>query len=334
MSAKKTVGTTLALAALATALPAAAESTAERFARETARVYREQARYPEHSWVLAAGQEDPVRAKRTPNGVTARGQDGLTALSVWPAEVSFEAPGHVDLYASLARGARTLRAERVTGEVWDGNGNLVDKIVYTDDGQGADRTAGDRVYSARVSGLPTPNLAATYMVRVEAAAGSDVVHAVDGFLYSRPWARLTGAYRDRPDAGNVVVSVEVEVERAGRFHLAGTLASLAGEPLGVAQNGVQLGAGRHWIDLSFYGLMFHDRGAAGPYRLASLALTTTGEMPNAMSALARDLHVTRAYNLAELRSTSFERADLLEAAARSEAEFAQSGAAAQEDAKQ
>lgn len=320
MSVKK--GLLLSLG-VAVALPAGAQDVAARFLSETARDYREQSRYPDHSSALRADQADPVREKRTPTVVTAGGQDGAPELAVWSGEVSYEAPGDVEQFASLAQGTRKLRAERVTAEIVDEAGNVVDKVSYGDDGKGADRTAGDGIYSVRISGLPQPELAATYLVRVEAArAGGELLHAAGGFLYSRPWAQLTGVYRDSLRDGNVVVSAQVEVTRAGRFHLSGTLATLDGKALGTAQNAVELTPGQHWIELSFYGLMFHDRGVAGPYRLASLALATTGAVPNAQSRLVENAHVTRAYKLAELRSTPFDRADLVETAARLEAEAA------------
>lgn len=316
--------------ALAVALPAGAQEAAARFLSEAARSYREQARYPDHSWVLRADQADPVREERTPTVITGASSDGAPALGVWAGEVSFEAPGDVELFASVAQGERKLRVERVTAEVLDAAGNLVEKVAYLDDGRGADRTAGDGVYSARLSGLPQPELAATYLVRVEAArARGELLHATGGFLYSRPWARLTGAYRDSLRDGDVVVEAQLEVLREGRFHLAGTLATADGRALGTAQNAVKLQPGRHWVELSFFGLMFHDRGAAGPYRLASLALSTTGGMPNAQSRLVDNAHVTRAYALAELRSTPFGRADVSDTAARLEAEAARvRGAAA------
>ena len=82
-----------------------------------------------------------------------------------------------------------------------------------------------------------------------------------------------------------MILAEVDVARPGRFHLAGTLHTLKGEPVGTAQSASELEPGRHWIELSFYGLMFHDRKVAGPFRLGTLAFSTTGGMPNALNDL-------------------------------------------------
>jgi hypothetical protein len=319
MSLKKSL---LLIPALLAAWPAGAQDPA-RFLGETARMYRDQARYPDSSWPLRADQADPLKDERTPSVVSSGGQDGAPALRLWNAAVSVEAPADVDLFAALEQGARKLRAERLTGEIHDESGALAAKVAFADDGSGADRAAGDGVYSARVSGLPAPELAAQYRLAVEAALpGGTLLHGTGGFLYSRPWARLTGSFRDSLKGGSVVVAAEVEVTRAGRFHLSGTLADAGRRALGVAQNAVELAPGRHWIELSFFGLMFHERGASGPYRLASVTLATTGAMPNALGALHEDAHVTRAYALSELRATPFGRADLVSAAERLEAEAA------------
>ena len=131
--------------------------------------------------------------------------------------------------------------------------------------------------------------------------------------------------RDRVRDGNLVLSAQVRVARAGRFHLAGTLHTRDGEPVGTAQAAVELEPGRHWIDLSFYGLIFHDRQVAGPYRLGSLALSTTHSMPNALNDLVTDAYVTRSLPAKRLTREPFGHSGLLEAARRLAIEAERSG---------
>ena len=59
---RKTFGIVMFIAAVA--LPAVAQEKGW-LARETAREYREQARFPESSRALKPGEADPVREKRT-----------------------------------------------------------------------------------------------------------------------------------------------------------------------------------------------------------------------------------------------------------------------------
>lgn len=319
---------TMALAMVLLAAPAAAQEAGS-LARETAKEYRELARYPESSQVLKKGDADPIRAKRQATRQTRRGPDASDpSLSVWAAKVSFEKGQPVDLFATLEERGKAFRSvDSIGAEIVDATGSILSQIVYRDDGQGVDRRAGDGIYSARLSpeGLflagSTAEPAASYLVRVKARlANGDLREAAGGFLYSNPAAHLTGQYRDFLREGDLVIAAEVEVAEQGRFHLAGTLYARNGEPVGTAQAAANLEPGRHWIELSFYGLMFHDRKAAGPYRLGTLALATTRQMPNALNDLAENVWLTRAYRVGQMRSTSFERPQLIEAAQRLERE--------------
>ncbi|HKI03419.1 MAG TPA: choice-of-anchor X domain-containing protein [Thermoanaerobaculia bacterium] len=318
MSMKKTIG--IAMAALAVPALGLAQVEAGKLARETAKEYREMARYPESSRALKKGEADPVREKRQPTRQSRRGTDvNDPTLSVWASKVSYEKGQPVDLYASLEnRGKAVAAADALTGEIVDAYGRVLAQAVYLDDGKGADLRAGDGVYSAR---LDPAALAATaaYMVRVSTRlADGDPLEAAGGFLLSDPAARLTGRYRDVVREGNLVIAAEVEVAERGRFHLAGTLYSKAGEPVGYAQAAANLEPGRQWIELSYYGLMFHDRQVAGPYRLGSLAFSTTTQMPNALNDLVENAYVTRPYRLRQMREVAFERPQLLETAKRLE----------------
>lgn len=310
----------ICILSLSSALPAIAQERGS-LARETARHYREQARFPRSSHALAAGQRDPVKEKRTPTKQTGRGP-GDAALSVWTSAISVEHPKPIDLFATVEKGFALEVSADIVGET----GDLAAQAVYADDGRGADRKAGDGVWSVRLT-LPAglePELAASYMVKVRARLlDGDVRESVGGFLYSNPAGHLTGRYRDELRDGSLVISAEVDVARAGRLHLAGTLYSMQGEPVGMAQAAAELQPGKQWIELSFYGLMFHDRKVAGPYRLGTVALATTGGMPMALNDLVENAHVTRAWRIDQMTARPFGDPKFLEAARRLEAEAGQ-----------
>src|SRR5215207_447861 len=318
---RKTFGIVMIVLA---AMPAVAQQMGQEkgwLARETAREYREQARFPESSRALKPGDADPVKEKRTATEQTQRGPEdpngNSPALSVRAESVSFEVGRPIRLYATVEQGI----ALEVTGEIVGAAGDLVATFAYADDGKGIDRKAGDGTWSARVKmpeGLQ-PELAASYMVKVRSRLlDGDIRESMGGFHYSNPAAHLTGRYRDELRDGSLVVSAEVDVTRAGRFHLAATLYSMTGEPVGTAQAAAELEPGRRWIELSFYGLMFHDRQAAGPFRLGTVSLATTGGMPNALNDLVENAHVTRAWQLEQMTTRPFGNQRLLEAAARLE----------------
>lgn len=314
------LATLLGVAFLPLSAAVAQQPEAGWLALETARDYRKAARYPEWSRALEAGAEDPLRAKRVPGKITARDPEGEgPALTVWSKKVSYEVGSPVTFFATVDGGSPIA----VTGEVASAAGEPLGALAFFDDGAAPDKRAGDGLYTARfeVPAAHRPRLAASFLVKIQATfADGTSRFATSGFLYSRPHARLVGRYRDQARGGNLVISARVEVVEAGRFHLAGTLHTLAGEPVGTAQTVVELAPGRHWVDLEFYGLMFHDRAVTGPFRLGSLALTTTGAMPNGLSDLVEDAHVTRPVTAKSFTRRPFAQPELLEAAKRLELE--------------
>lgn len=292
-------------------------------ARSAAADYREAARYPAWSHPVPSGRPDPVRAERTPAPHSLAGPQGEPpSLTVWAGEVGFVAPELVVLHARVdGPDASAVAGAVVTGEVRNAAGEALGSVTYADDGVAPDERARDGVHTAafQLDADDVPELAETFEVEVLATLpDGDFRKGSSGFLYSNPWARLTGRFRDEVRDGNLVLRAQVEVERQGRFHLQGTLETLDGEPVGWAQAAVDLPPGRRWIDLSFYGLMFPERGAAGPFRLGSVTLATTGSMPNALGPVWVDAYVTRAYPPARFTSRPFGRKDLLEAAERLE----------------
>lgn len=288
-------------------------------ALESARDYEARARYPESSRALALGEVDPIRAKRipAPHSLATPDVDGL--LTVWSSKVSFEAGEPVVLHVAVTDlPADVVAGTRITGEVVDSDGHVLGKVTYRDGGW-FDEATGDGVFSGlfRFPVARVPELAESFLVKVRAEKpDGEVLKAASGFLLSNPHGRLTGQYREELVDGNLVISAEVEVDRSGRFHLAGTLYDVTGQPVGWAQAAETLEPGTHWIPLSYYGLMFHERGARGPFVLGSVALSTTSGMPNALNDVVESPYRTRVYGLESFRAQPHGDPALLESAQR------------------
>lgn len=303
--------------------PAPAAAQGPDVAATAARDYRDAARFPAWTRPVEPGRPDPVAAERTPAPHSVAGPDGAPPrLTVWSGEVGFVAPEPVTLFATVEGAAGgAIAGVVVTGVVRDAGGSEVGRVLYADDGTGPDARAGDGVRTARftLDAGEVPDLAEAFLVEVLATLPDGTTRQVAaGFLYSNPWARLTGRFRDEVRDGDLVVLAEVEVERAGRFYLEGTLHTPAGEPVAWAQAAAELDPGRHWMELAYYGLVFRERGAAGPFRLARAALATTGAMPNALGPVLEDAHRIPARPLGRFTARPFGDPDLLEAARRLE----------------
>lgn len=314
---------TLALSLVLIGLAGDARAQPGRLALESAAGYRARARFPESSRPLEAADPDPVLAKRVPapHSLATPGTEGL--LTLWAQEVSFPVGTPVELHVAITGLAPAeIAVTEVTGEVVDQSGEVLGAVTYADDGKGSDAVRRDGTFSARFT-LPKgrePELAEAFLVRVTAVRpDGERLEAAGGFLVSNPHARLTGEVAHRVEGGNLVVSVAVEVDRPGRFHLAGTLATMKGEPVAWAQTAQPLAAGSHKLELIYHGLIFHDRGVTGPLRVATLALENASAMPNALAPLVEDAAVIPALPLAELTRTPFGDPALLDAAKRLEA---------------
>jgi uncharacterized protein DUF4784 len=292
-------------------------------ARSAAEDYRRRARYPRSSSPLVTVDDDPIVRERVVNPIRSRGPNNEEpSLTVYPALVGFETPEPAVVHAFLASGDEKVAARSMRATVMTDRFEPAGELEYRDDGTEGDAVADDRVYTAvfvpgaEASGRP----ATSYMVRVVATTrGNEERIATTSFLYSFPDAQLTGAYRDAVVDGSLQVQAEVSVTAPGRFHLEATLYDTSGEQaLAWAQTALALPEGRHWLTLSFYGLILRERGIDGPYVLQHVALSTASTMPNAKNRLAEGVHVTAAYAAARFTDASYDDPDLLDAADRVE----------------
>jgi hypothetical protein len=127
---------------------------------------------------------------------------------------------------------------------------------------------------------------------------------------SAPPASFTGRFLERLENGSLLVDVEVDSQREGKVQVAGNLFAADGTtPVAVSQVATTLRRGRSWVTLEFYGLVFHDRGLAGPYVLKTLR----GHFPSDTSAgrgpeLARfeGSHRTRSYPLSDFTTQEWD----------------------------
>lgn len=321
------------LAALIAAFAATAAEPVANLALDAAADYRAAARYPASSWPLLDAV-DPILAERNPAPISA---GNAPRLSVWTSGVAFEAGQTVALFAqledtradaslvqqTLAALGKKPAAQSVTASIRNRAGATLGEVVLRDDGRGADLLAGDRIYSGQwtlpAAQQPAPGRAESLLVRTVAtlADGRERVTA-GGFQYSHPGAKLTGRYRDAVENGSLQLLAEIEVKTAGRYHLSGTLADTLGAPRAQAQAAQVLTPGRHWIALDYYGLILRELGAAGPLTLASVTLSSTQAMPNALGPVLKDQHRIAALPLAALTDQPFGQPELLDAAARLE----------------
>ena len=304
-----------------------------RVLRREAELFRRHARYPDYNERVEDGQPDPIIDARTPTMQREPGRTGQSALVVWPAKIAFVHPEIPVVFAGvLDADGQAITGTSLSATLHGGPDlALLGEVPFHDDGAVPDVTAGDGMYAAEIA-VPAsmvPELATHLLVRVMAEEpGAEQLHrAGTSFLVSVPTARLTGRYRDELRDGDVVVSAEVEVARPGRIHLQGVLYTMDDVPIAWSQNALEAQPGTTWMELRYHGLVFHDAGASGPYRLGTVTLTSSREMPNALDDVHEDVLVTAAYTLDQLRSEPYQDPELIERAERLELEASEAEAA-------
>lgn len=187
-------------------------------------------------------------------------------------------------------------------------------LALNDRGEQGDR-AGDGIYSIDVDAASVPALkAGGAMIRVEVdfqVPGIDgVTHAVLQFQLGlvEP-ARFDGRVEEQLKPSGLWLSVGLEVREAGRYVVQGLLFDAKDKPIGFAVHRADLESGKHMAPLQFFGLLFHEASAPGPYVLR----TVTGyRLPNGDEPHRADMnplrseHRTKDYKLSDFSASEWE----------------------------
>jgi hypothetical protein len=290
--------------------------------------YRRRSEFPPSSRPVESPQ-DPILAEREISPVSAGGPEGEEPLlTVFPEQLVFEFPDSAVIFAYLTAGGQRVAAQSMEGTLLTEDLQEVGTVLFRDDGEGGDAMAGDFLYTARIQPPAGNERAASFLVRVRAVLDDRVERrAGTSFQYSRPGARLTGAFQDSIEGGSLRIDVQLDVDEPGIFHLSGTLYDANGNPVGLAQNRIELAAGQHWVPLVYYGRIFHPdprtgrQAASGPFELRFVSLLNVTTMPNAVSRLWETHFWTRPYRAADFTSEPFNDPFYTEAIAHEEAEL-------------
>ncbi len=200
-------------------------------------------------------------------------------------------------------------ARAVRGILQTMDGVQIAELAFYDDGTHGDAQPEDNLFTATYTPDPDhPNdFRGQYQAVVQAESlRGDTLLASASFIYSVQIAHLTGQYRDAIVDGNLQIEAEVEAVEAGKIRVEGTLVTTAdAKMLGYAYADADVDPGRHWIPLVYYGLIFHDMKAPGPYSLFSVMVSTLGSDVAQESEVVPNAHTTKAYKVDDFGSQPF-----------------------------
>ncbi len=118
---------------------------------------------------------------------------------------------------------------------------------------------------------------------------------------------LAGDPRSEVVDGSLHVVVPVAVERRGTYYVAATIYDVSDHAIGWSRVGLRVDeAGRSDVTLRFYGLMFHDAGATGPFRVAVQLENVSRPGVVLRGEVVHDAHHTAGFDLADFTDESFE----------------------------
>ncbi|NNE06339.1 MAG: hypothetical protein HKN15_11510 [Xanthomonadales bacterium] len=245
--------------------------------------YKERTRYPATTRRLSEDSFDLLNpGARHENRQALPGEDALGWEVLYTAD-RFFVRGSEPVLVSLQlwhRGEAVLPAQvSLVANAEGGNGDAAPvRLAVQTDGKAATAVfEPDRQWSGYVG-----------KVRVRAQFSAEGLSSRSGeldFFFTgseRIPATFTGAFRDRLGDGDLLIDVGLDVKKEGVFRVEGNLFDANGQPFGWARFEGPLAPGASIATLRFYGLLFHDAQAQGPYTLRDLRgfLMQPGHVPD------------------------------------------------------
>jgi hypothetical protein len=289
--------------------------------------YRKAARFPRTSRPLEDGL-DPIATSRAPDvDHEGKGTHGEPRLLAYPSLTVFEAPGDVVLYAEVVELHEIerkpderkperprlqqvrVKASGVRGVISTADGVPITSVVFRDDGTHGDAAADDLLWTATYT--PDPDKPGDFKGELQAQVVAqpyrgDELASTLTFRYTHQTAHLTGEYRESIVDGNLVIEAGVAVDEPGRFRLEGTLVTASdAKMIGYGYGEANLPAGNGWIPITYWGLLFHEMKADGPYQVFSLVLSSIAGDVVQEGDVVPSPYTTKAYTVSDFADRPF-----------------------------
>ena len=147
--------------------------------------------------------------------------------------------------------------------------NIQALLNFTDTGSGADDTAGDGIYTARLSpaaqGFDNYNGTIRTLVDVTANGQQGVVQL--DVIYTPDVPATWGAVREAVEAGSLNFYIKLNVRQAGRYVVSGRVDDANGVPFALVQFNDELAAGTREVRLQVFGALIRDKAPGFPLKL-------------------------------------------------------------------
>ena len=147
--------------------------------------------------------------------------------------------------------------------------NIQANLSFSDNGSGADDTAGDGNYMARLSpatqGFENYNGTIRTLAEVTANGQQGVVQL--DVIYTPDVPATWGAVREAVEAGSLNFYIKLNVGQAGRYVVSGRVDDSNGVPFALVQFNDELAAGTREVRLQVFGALIRDKAPSFPLKL-------------------------------------------------------------------
>lgn len=147
--------------------------------------------------------------------------------------------------------------------------NIQATLSFTDNGSGADDTAGDGNYTARLSpaaqGFENYNGTIRTLAEVTANGQQGVVQL--DVIYTPDVPATWGSVREAVEAGSLNFYIKLNVRQAGRYVASGRVDDANGVPFALVQFNDELAAGAREVRLQVFGALIRDKAPSFPLKL-------------------------------------------------------------------
>lgn len=256
-------------------------------------------RYPPENVRFETPSQDPISQRYAIDERSTLNEDKIYGLTIW-SERKYNLQGEtVNLFAFIQNpDGRKISTQFQSSLIY--NSKQIKPVSLTDED-------GDGLYQGSINLADIEHHAyqpGIYKILIQASK-QNLVDALT-FTLSQPDIQLTGKMRDFvTEQGHLSIEVEVEAAQSNRFYFQASLYGLNGEPIGVTQASHTLASGKHWVPLTYAGLMIRDSNEMGPYVLKQISLAKL-TMPMQRAPALFPEYQTKDYDLEEFSSLAFE----------------------------
>jgi len=257
-------------------------------------------RYPPQNNRIEEAKKDPISQRYAVDERSTQNEDKTFGITIWSDEKFYLANGTVKVFAFL----QDANGQKMDGAFSAQLLNTQHQKIMDINLQDEDN---DQVYQASIelSSVKAMN-GQTGIYKVVIENSQHRIKEALTFTLSKPDISLTGNYHDNITGdGNLLIEAEVEVTSQNRFYVQASLYSATNVPIGITEFAGDLTPGKHWVPLTYAGLMIQDAQETGPYVLEQVSVAKV-TMPMQRAPLLKPDYQTESYGLDEFSNSPYE----------------------------